>query len=238
MLYYAIKGIGIFTDISDLNPKLNIKAFNIRKNAENYMESATEPAESLVPPLMNTMTTVSYEIPQCQLMYTDGACRNWGKPDQSGGYGIYFPERHLGVSIAWDDVSELTTAPPNTNTLELLAIRHCLHIIKHWHFIAPVTIYTDSQYCVNALTKMASMWQKRHWLNSKGDPIQHKDIIMDCFETLAQIYRLVPEFRVNLRIEHVKGHSGDSHNDMADALARYGCDRSDYLRNEKVLCCS
>jgi hypothetical protein len=76
-------------------------------------------------------------------------------------------------------------------------------------------------YCPDtALTEWSFNWRKNGWRNAAGKPVINKeliDYILTLFETRHRSGQPV-------RIEYVKGHSGDVGNDGADALAVAGCD--------------
>ncbi|MEZ5239292.1 MAG: ribonuclease H [Microthrixaceae bacterium] len=98
--------------------------------------------------------------------------------------------------------------PDTTNQrMELTAvIRACER------FAGPLLIVSDSTYVVNCWRDgWWRGWLKRDWRNSKREPVANRDL----WE------RLVPHFaeREDLRLEWVKGHSGDHLNELADRLA-------------------
>jgi len=70
------------------------------------------------------------------------------------------------------------------------------------------------------LTLWAFSWRENGWRTAGGKPALNKeliDYILTLIETREQSGQPV-------RIEYVKGHSGDVGNDGADALAVAGCD--------------
>lgn len=152
-------------------------------------------------------------------IFTDGAVRNYGKPNQTSGYGINIPGL-VEISIIGDDM--------NITMMEMKAVKHSLRIVEFIYkngYKGAVTIRTDSRFVMDAITKLSIKWQRRHWINHQGNKIIYKDIIMDCFEILGRIGKLTD--LENIKWEHVKAHSGDIGNEMADRLARLACDRSE-----------
>lgn len=129
------------------------------------------------------------------VVYTDGACS--GNPGPGG--------------WAWvsDDGPWAAGFEPDTTNqrMELTAvIRACER------FAGPLLIVSDSTYVVNCWRDgWWRGWLKRDWRNSKREPVANRDL----WE------RLVPHFaeREDLRLEWVKGHSGDHLNELADRLA-------------------
>ncbi|CAH6720486.1 hypothetical protein CLIB1444_04S01134 [[Candida] jaroonii] len=152
-------------------------------------------------------------------IYTDGAVRNYGKPNQTSGYGINI-EGHSEISIIGDNM--------NITMMEMKAVKHSLRIVEFLYkdgYRGHVTIRTDSKFVMDAITKLSIKWQRRHWINHQGNKIIYKEIIMECFEILSRISQLTD--LESIKWEHVKAHSGDVGNELADQLARLACDRSE-----------
>jgi ribonuclease HI len=79
-----------------------------------------------------------------------------------------------------------------------------------------VTIYSDSKYVVNTMTKSwALKWRKRGWkrIDENG---QHVDALN--VDLWAQMLDLCDQHRV--RFNWVRGHSGNPGNERCDQLAR------------------
>ncbi|MGJ7030351.1 ribonuclease HI [Niabella hirudinis] len=134
-------------------------------------------------------------------IYTDGAAR--GNPGP-GGYGVLLMYgKHL---------KELSGGFRYTtnNRMELMAVIEGLRVLKT--AALPVTIYSDSQYVVNAVTK--------GWLNNwvhtgfKGGK-KNKDLWM-------QYYQLAQKFQI--RFVWVKGHADNPYNNRCDELATAAAD--------------
>ena len=74
---------------------------------------------------------------------------------------------------------------------------------------APCTIFTDSAFWINVVTKWAPGWQARGW-TKKGGEIKNLDIVQALFV-------LYTDSQADLR--WVRGHDGDEGNEMADEWA-------------------
>ena len=74
---------------------------------------------------------------------------------------------------------------------------------------APCTIFTDSEFWINVVTKWAPGWQARGW-TKKGGEIKNLDIV-------KSLFALHTASRADLR--WVRGHEGDEGNEMADEWA-------------------
>ncbi len=129
-------------------------------------------------------------------VYTDGACS--GNPGQAGsgvvimqgGKAVHEISEPLGH--ATNNIAELTAIKL---ALEYVGVDHQGTEIKN---SVPITLFTDSTYCIGVLTK--------NW-KAKAN-----------VELIADIKVLLGGF-TKLSILHVKGHSGDIGNELADELA-------------------
>jgi ribonuclease HI len=75
---------------------------------------------------------------------------------------------------------------------------------------ASVTVFSDSQLCVNTITKWAPGWEKKGW-KRKGDPLKNLDLV----KRLLALYRAHPD----CPLEWVRAHAGYRWNEYADSLA-------------------
>jgi len=128
-------------------------------------------------------------------IYTDGASR--GNPGP-GGYGIVLMsgEHFREISAGY----RLTT----NNRMELLAVIVALETLKKEG--SDVTVYTDSQYVVNAVTKgWLNDWVKKRFKGKKNQ---------DLWMRFLQIY---PKHKVNFI--WIKGHNDNPWNERCDQLA-------------------
>lgn len=132
-------------------------------------------------------------------MFTDGACS--GNPGP-GGWGTIL--RCNGTE------KEMSGGEGNTtnNRMELLAVINGLSALNRK---CDVTIYTDSQYVVNGITKgWAESWKKNGWRKKDKKPALNADL-WDMLLTLlaGHEYSFV----------WLKGHDGHPENKRCDALA-------------------
>lgn len=144
-------------------------------------------------------------------IYTDGACKCNPGP---GGYAAIITVELGNGLIAEKGVCggfRLTT----NNRMELLAVIEGLRALKTNKRYS-VTIYSDSQYIVNAINKG---WLKS-WVDSNFKNGTVKNI--DLWKELLKLLKL---FDVNF--VWVKGHNGIHYNESCDALAKQSCTRND-----------
>lgn len=137
--------------------------------------------------------------PKRVIIYTDGAClRNPGP----GGYGV--------VLLSGSHRKELSAGFRLTtnNRMEILAAIVGLEALKG---PSVVTLYSDSQYLVNAIEKKwAVRWRDNGWWRNKADRAVNPDL----WERLLKSCE-----RHKVRFEWVRGHAGDKENERCDELA-------------------
>jgi ribonuclease HI len=86
------------------------------------------------------------------------------------------------------------------------------------------TIYSDSEFWINVLTKWAPGWKSRGWRKSAGE-IKNLDLVKTLYaEYVASDARLV----------WVKGHADDEGNILADKFAGIAAGRDEDALNEAV----
>jgi len=133
-------------------------------------------------------------------VYTDGACS--GNPGP-GGWG--------SIIIHNNQETELSGFESNTtnNRMELTAVIQGLTALKNINL--PVTVYTDSQYVVNAINlNWINNWQVKGWINASKKPVANRDL-------WEQIIALNLKYKPTYI--WVKGHSTNEYNNRCDALA-------------------
>ena len=136
-------------------------------------------------------------------IYTDGACT--GNPGP-GGWGsvVYFSD---GSVHEMGDASQQDTT---NNKMEMQAAIAALEFFTSSGQTQPITLYTDSEYLINCVTKWIHGWKKKGWKKSDGKPVQNQDLL----EILDQLNNKL------IRWHHVRGHSGNIGNERCDVIAR------------------
>ncbi|MDM7996401.1 MAG: ribonuclease HI [Acidobacteriota bacterium] len=132
-------------------------------------------------------------------LYTDGACSNNPGP---GGYGV--------VLLYDSHRKELSKGYRKTtnNRMEILAAIAGLEALKE---PCQVTLYSDSQYLVNAIEKgWAKRWQANGWMRNKSE----KAVNPDLWERLLALCKMH-----RVRFEWLRGHAGHDENERCDELA-------------------
>ena len=145
------------------------------------------------------METWKTTVPHIEL-YSDGSADpNPGK----GGYGIIL--RYKNISKEFSEGFELTT----NNRMEMLGVISGLEKLKTK---SNVTVYTDSAYVVDSITKRwVYSWKSKGWRKSDRKPVINVDLWT----------RLLPllDFH-NVTFVWIKGHAGHPENERCDELAK------------------
>ena len=131
-------------------------------------------------------------------IFTDGACK--GNPGPGGWGALLRMGRHE---------KEICGAEPETtnNRMEMTAALKALGAL-----IEPceVTLYTDSKYLIDGMTKWIHGWKKKGWVNASKKPVRNADLWHELIEA-ASPHRISWQW--------VKGHSGHPENERVDKLA-------------------
>jgi ribonuclease HI len=134
-------------------------------------------------------------------LYTDGSAR--GNPG-NGGFGVLlmFGKHQKEFSQGY----RLTT----NNRMELLAVITGLEMIKNKTL--PVTIYSDSQYVINAIQKgWLNKWIQTNFAGGKKNA-----------DLWKRYYALSKHYKISL--VWVKGHANNPYNNRCDELATSAAD--------------
>jgi len=150
---------------------------------------------------------VSNQDRECHVeIYTDGGCDPNPGP---GGWGA--------ILISGTQIKELSGAAPEStnNRMELTAAIEALSALKR---PCTVSLFTDSTYLRDGITRWLARWQARDWLKADGTPVENKDL----WFALAEAQR-------NHQVEWhwIRGHRGHRWNERADELAREARQRLD-----------
>lgn len=190
------------------------KSFSTRAEAEQYMDGPLEsPSEKLQPSRASSSPEHHPETLESEnriatakhvIIYTDGACT--GNPGP-GGYGVV-----MNYGLHRKELSggfRLTT----NNRMEILGCIVGLSTLKE---PCDVTLYSDSRYVIDAISKSwAINWKKRGW-KRKGENGELKDALNS--DLWQQMLDLCDKHRIHF--VWVRGHSGNEGNERCDELAR------------------
>jgi len=137
------------------------------------------------------------------IIYTDGACR--GNPGP-GGWGAILNYK--------GKIKELYGAEKHTtnNRMELMAAIQALETLTR---PCSVQLNSDSIYVLKGITDWMPNWKKRGWKTAARTSVKNEDL-------WRRLDAAIAKHRVEWK--WVKGHSGDTSNERADALANLGID--------------
>jgi len=133
------------------------------------------------------------------VIYTDGACS--GNPGP-GGWGAIITCSGVEKELSGKD-------PATTNNrMELMAAIMALNALTE---SCSVTLYTDSRYVMDGITKWMKNWKIKNWRTADNKPVKNIDLWQQ-LDAAAAVHKIDWQW--------VKGHSNHPMNDRADALAR------------------
>ena len=140
--------------------------------------------------------------------YTDGACS--GNPGP-GGWGVYLiAENDAGIVVKEETLYGKNRETTN-QMMELTAAIRALESLKREN--VNVTIFTDSKYVVDGITKWIFGWLKNNWSTTSKKPVANRLL----WEKLFGLTK-----NQNVEWVWVKGHAGMLGNEKADSLAVKG----------------
>ena len=150
-------------------------------------------------------------------IYTDGASR--GNPGP-GGFGTILHYTDSQGVLHSREISQGYTCTTN-NRMELLAVIAGFEALKK---PCSVTVYSDSQYVVNAFNQhWIQGWKKRNWKNSKKEPVANIDL-------WKRLLKAMEDHTATFC--WVKGHDGHPENERCDELATTAADGANLITDE------
>jgi ribonuclease HI len=132
-------------------------------------------------------------------VFTDGAAEPNPGP---GGWGAVYVRANTVVEQRCGHEPHTTN-----NRMELRAL------IEGCALTPPgtrVVLYTDSQLCVNTVSKWAKGWEARGW-KRKGGEIKNLELVQELYAVLKR--------RPELELSWIAAHAGNRWNEYADSLA-------------------
>lgn len=211
--FYAVaKGVrpGIYTNWPEAKAQIDGFAGAVYKGFATYKEAEEWLKKPILRPASANSGSERPKVPTCSdplkndaegvTIYTDGGAS--GNPGP-GGYGV--------VQVYKGQVKEITGGFKLTtnNRMELMGVIVALRQLEFRD--KPVTVYTDSSYVVNGITKgWAKSWRKNNWIKSDKKPAVNPDLWGELLDLTAEL---------NVSFIWVKGHAGNPLNERCDQLA-------------------
>ncbi len=132
-------------------------------------------------------------------IYTDGACS--GNPGPGGWGAMLMSDGHQ------KEISGSESYTTNQR-MELVAAIEALKLLR---YPCRVRLHSDSAYLINGFVEgWIDRWQANGWINSKGDPVENRDL----WEELIEQNRIH-----DIEWIKVKGHANNEWNNRCDQLA-------------------
>ncbi|KAH8107722.1 ribonuclease H-like domain-containing protein, partial [Cristinia sonorae] len=138
------------------------------------------------------------------MVFTDGSCLRGRTVDAAAGAGV-----HWGPGAA-NNRSLRVPGRQTNNRGELYAILVALSLADHRRSL---TIYSDSQYAIRCICYWAGHLAERGWTCPNGDILQ-------------AIVTILQQFEATVVFRWIRGHTGDTHHDAADASAKQGAEKA------------
>ncbi|MBV7331466.1 ribonuclease HI [Chloroflexi bacterium TSY] len=136
------------------------------------------------------------------IIYTDGGCI--GNPGPGGWAAVLrYGEHERIISGRFRNTTN--------NRMELRAAIEALETLKR---PCPVTIYTDSIYLRDGITKWIDGWQRNGWRTANKKPVKNQDLWRRLLQAIEQHQSVG-----GVSWEWTKGHAGDERNEQVDDLA-------------------
>lgn len=144
-------------------------------------------------------------------IFTDGACSENPGP---GGWAVVFNTASKCRTMSGNE--KLTT----NNRMELRAVIEAFRKIVNKKSHNPdiqYDIYSDSAYVVNTINNhWIEAWQKNNWQTTKREEVKNRDL----WEELSMLRTKANQLGIVITVNKVKGHSGNTFNELVDKLAR------------------
>lgn len=146
-------------------------------------------------------------------VFTDGSCL--GNPG-SGGWAVI-----MATPLGIEKVVGYSLKATN-NEMELFAALTSLKVINDYvidkdYGDYEFEIFSDSAYVVNTINNdWLTKWKRSGWKTAKGMPIKNKAL----WQRMLLKILILKKNNIKFTFKKVKGHSGNSYNEMVDKLAR------------------
>lgn len=155
-------------------------------------------------------------------IFTDGACSENPGP---GGWACVFNTEDKCKTFSGNE--QMTT----NNRMELKAViesfKKAIHM-KHADE-TDFELYSDSAYVVNSINNgWVEKWQLNNWKTTKNEDVKNRDL----WEELAYYRNGAMSMGIYINIIKIKGHAGNTFNELVDKLAKQESMKAKEAKNE------
>lgn len=141
--------------------------------------------------------------PPEEVFYTDGASGVKSEDSNLASWAV--------IGVNHPEFSSSGILEDSTNQkAELEAVIKACEIARK-NGLKRILIATDSKYVTSACEKWIDRWEENGWLDNRNKPVKNEEV----FKRLIQVKK-----DLELKLVHVRGHSGDKYNELADKMAR------------------
>src|SRR3990170_4514567 len=135
-------------------------------------------------------------------VFTDGCCEPNPGP---GGWGV--------VKVVNGQIAEERDGYEERTTNNGMELRALIEGYKMLSVQDDLPVFTDSELCVNTITKWAAKWARNGWARGKKRAeIKNLDLVRELYD--------LAESRPKVKLQWIRGHEGSRWNEYADSLSR------------------
>lgn len=216
--YAVVKGhkTGIFTSWSEVKPLVigypgakhkSFATYDLAKAYLNGEDNISKLNEIKISDNNDNEIPLTMESQYDVVIYTDGSSQS-----EKAGYGVVITINDKVIDTFNGPLSSVKYPNGTNNQAELYAIKIAIQQSKKYQ---KILIMTDSQLCINILTKWYHSWIRNGWKTAQGTDVKNKELIQEIIKDINADQRI-------FSFQHVKAHSGIKYNEMADQLADVG----------------
>ena len=153
-------------------------------------------------------------------LYTDGSCLK----NPSGPSGIGYIIRYMDSDGKVVQLERSQGYKSSTsNRMEVLAaitgITEIMSNIENGAFgdVDKIIVFSDSKYVCDAITRRwIYMWKQNRWMTFSRTEVKN----IDLWERIIEILDKLNNMAVDISINHIRGHTGNTYNTITDRLAK------------------
>jgi len=150
--------------------------------------------------------TFDWNPTQSTMVYTDGACKNNGRPNAKGGYGVYFQKGPLAGMKIHAPLAESKhnghTMKPTNNRGELLAAIDALETYHEHGCVGNLYLVVDSKLTMDTITCWLDNWYR----NGKIDQMKNPDLLWRLKSILDKVRKWQEKLEMKFELIHVRSH--------------------------------